>query len=77
MLGLQYTRMALDHWREHLPNRYRQLKESGTLDREAQLASREAAEQVAKLMDAGMQQREAEEMVLPDLILLPPETASE
>ncbi|WP_369800788.1 hypothetical protein [Novosphingobium sp. AAP83] len=52
---------------------YRDLKAAGTLNQRVQEASKEAAEQVASLMESGMQKREAEEMVLPDLIMLPPE----
>lgn len=73
MLGLQYTRKALDHWKKWLPTMYRTLQQDGTLDQRAQQASQEAAAQVARLMESGMQRHEAEEMVLPDLITLPPE----
>jgi uncharacterized protein YoaH (UPF0181 family) len=69
MLGLQYTRMALDHWRKWLP----EMTKDGTLNEEAQKASKQAAEQVANLMANGLQKHEAEEFVLPELILLPPE----
>ena len=41
------------------------------------IASKQAASQVASLMQAGMQKHEAEEMVLPDLILLKPEPEPE
>lgn len=73
MLGLQYTTMALNHWKKHLPQRYKELSEAGTLNKRAQQASREAASQVGNLMLSGLQQHEAEEIVLPETILLPPE----
>lgn len=73
MLGLQYTRMALNHWKKWLPQKTKELREAGTLNERAQQASREASDQVASLMRAGLQQHEAEERVLPDLIMLPPE----
>jgi len=73
MLGLQYTTMALNHWKKHLPQRYKELSEAGTLNKRAQQASREAASQVGSLIRKGLRQHEAEEMVLPDLITLPPE----
>ena len=73
MLGDQYTTMALNHWKKWLPQRYKELKAAGTLNKRVQQASREAASQVASLMRKGLQQHEAEEMVLPDLIMLPPE----
>ena len=77
MLGLQYTGMALRHWEKWLPKMTAELREAGTLNHEAQMASKEAARQVATLMLAGMQQHEVEEMVLPDLILLKPEPEEE
>ena len=73
MLGLQYTQKALDHWREWLPKMYKEMKADGTLNQRAQDASKEAARQVAALMEAGAHQHEAEEIVLPELILLPAE----
>ena len=73
MLGDQYTTMALNHWKKWCPQRYKELQEAGTLNMRAQQASREAARQVGNLIRKGLQQHEAEEMVLPDLITLPPE----
>lgn len=73
MLGLQYTGLALRHWRQWRPKMYRELQKAGTLNAAAQTASKEAAKQVASLMEAGYQKHEAEEVVLPELILLPPE----
>ena len=73
MLGLQYTRQALDHWKFWRPKMYRELARSGELNHHAQTASRKAAEKVGSLMRQGLTQHEAEELVLPDLINLPPE----
>jgi hypothetical protein len=73
MLGLQYTGMALRHWKEWCPTLYRELKAAGTLNKAAQDASKNAVRQVAELMQAGARKDEAEEIVLPDSILLPPE----
>lgn len=73
MLGTQYVRRALDHWKRWRTAMYLEMQQNGTLDAEAQRASREAANQVATLMESGMQRHEAEEMVLPDLITLAPE----
>ncbi|QDX22481.1 hypothetical protein FP568_15275 [Pandoraea pnomenusa] len=73
MLGLQYVGLALKHWKEWRPKAYRQMQKDGTLNELAQTASKEAAKQVASLMEAGYQKHEAEEVVLPELILLPPE----
>ena len=55
------------------PKMYREMQEAGTLNQHAQDASKRAAAQVAELMLAGAQKHEAEEIVLPELILLPPE----
>lgn len=73
MLGLQYTRMALDHWEQWLPQMTQELRDLGMLNYEAQMASKMAAERVAQLMMQGFQKHEAEEIVLPETILLPPE----
>ena len=73
MLGLQYTKMALDHWKEWRPKMVKEMRKNGTLNEEAQKASKRAADQVASLMAKGYQKHEAEEMVLPETILLPPE----
>ena len=73
MLGLQYTGMALRHWSQWLPKMTQEMRELGTLDHEAQMASKDAARQVATLMLQGMQKHEAEEMVLPGTILFKPE----
>ena len=74
VLGMQYKGLALKHWKEWRPKAYRQMQEDGTLNEAAQTASWEAARQVAELMEAGYQKHEAEEVVLPETILLPPET---
>ena len=73
MLGLQYTEKALKHWKQWRPKMVAEMLRLGTLDQEVQAASKEAARQVSELMQAGMQQFEAEEMVLRELIYLTPE----
>ncbi|NUA28670.1 hypothetical protein FCJ59_18130 [Cupriavidus basilensis] len=73
MLGLQYVGTALAHWKKWRPKEYREMQKDGTLNERAQTASKEAASQVASLMAAGYQKHEAEEVALPELILLPPE----
>ncbi|GAB3367400.1 MULTISPECIES: hypothetical protein [Giesbergeria] len=77
MLGMQYTGLALRHWQEWLPKMTQELRDQGQLNHAAQMASKRAAEQVAKLMEQGMQQHEAEEMVLPQEILFKPEESDE
>lgn len=73
MLGLQYSEKALNHWTKWRPKMVADLRKQGLLDQEVQRASKIAADQVALLMEGGMQKFEAEEIVLPDVILLPPE----
>ena len=77
MLGLQYTGLALRHWSQWLPKMTQEMRDEGTLDHEAQMASKEAARQVADLMTQGMQKHEAEAIVLPQLILFKPEPQDE
>ena len=72
MQGLQYTTQIVDHWKEHQPQKFAELKAAGTLNREAQRVSRQAAERVADLMEAGAQKHEAEEHVR-DLLRPAPE----
>ena len=72
MLGLRYTTTILKHWKEWRPKMYREMQQEGTLNKYVQDASKRAADQVAALMQAGLQKHEAEEHVLPE-ILLPPE----
>jgi hypothetical protein len=73
MLGLQYTTMALNRWKKWLPKMVKEMRKDGTLNEEVQKASKEASAQVAALMAKGLQNHEAEEFVLPELILLPTE----
>jgi len=77
MQGLQYVGLALNHWKKWRPTMVKELRQAGTLNEEAQKASKQAAAQVASLMGAGYQKHEAEEVVLPELILLPPESGVE
>ena len=72
-LGMQYASKALNHWKEWRPNMVKSMRKAGTLNQRAQEAGEKAAEQVSNLMSKGLQQHEAEEYVLPDLVLLKPE----
>ena len=73
MLGLQYTGLAIRHWSEWLPKMTAELRASGSMNEAVQTASKNAAAEVAQLMMAGFQKHEAEEIVLPEYILLKPE----
>lgn len=77
MLGLQYVEKAKNHWEQWLPKMVAEMRAEGTYNQELQKASKEASAQIATLMKAGMQRHEAEEMVLPELILLPPEPGAD
>ena len=72
MLGLQYTKRFMDHWREFRPQNYQQMKADGFLNEFIQKHSQQAADEVAALMSKGLPQHQAEEMVLPEY-LWPPE----
>lgn len=64
---------ALRHWKEWLPNRYKELLEANGLVTAAAAAAAGAAKEIKELMDAGARLDEAEEIVLPKWILLTPE----
>lgn len=64
---------AIRHWREWLPNRYKELVEANELVTAAAAAAAGAAREIRELMQAGARLDEAEEVVLPKWILLPPE----
>ena len=74
-LGLQYTKAVLRNWKDHHPSLYRTYQRENRLEHEAQKVSKSASAQVAKLMEQGMQKHEAEEMVLPETVNLPPSEA--
>lgn len=70
------TNKAIRHWKEWLPNRYAELLEANQLITAAEAAAKGAAQEMKALMDAGMRRDEAEEIVLPKWILLPPESSA-
>lgn len=76
-LAEDYAATALRHWKRWRPRMVRDMRREGTLDRHVQDAARRAADQVASLMAKGFQRFEAEEMVLPDLIIVTPESGVE
>lgn len=75
MLGAHYVPQVLEHWKEFHPTLYRELKAQGphSLRIAAQKVVNQAGEQVANLMPAGMSEHQAEELVLREVICLPPE----
>jgi hypothetical protein len=66
--------MAINHWKEHLPKKYQQLKQAGTLEQEAIKVQEQAKAQVTALFHQGMTIHEAEEQALKELIVLPEES---
>lgn len=64
---------ARKHWEEWLPQKAARLKAEGTFTQETQKAAVRAAAEIENWMKAGAQIHEAEEIVLPEYILLKPE----
>lgn len=68
---------AMQHWERWLPQKTADLKEAGTFEMRANQAAERAQAEIGQLVQAGMRQDEAEEMVLPEYILLQPERGVE
>jgi len=64
---------ARKHWTRWLPDKVKALKESGEYEQALQTAARKAQEEIVNLMRQGYQEHEAEEVALPQFILLKPE----
>ena len=64
---------ARRHWEQWLPERSRRLKEAGRFTLESQKAAEQAQREINQLRQAGYPDWAAEEIVLPQYILLPPE----
>ena len=64
---------ARKHWEEWLPEKTQELKEAGEFNQAIQMAALRAQQEIADLMAQGYQEHEAEEVVLPQFILLKPE----
>ncbi|MCA0188943.1 MAG: hypothetical protein LCH90_23670 [Proteobacteria bacterium] len=69
----QLTSQAMRHWAEYLPEKTADLKEAGTFEFRARQAAERAVKEIQDLVRRGMSEDEAEEMVLPEYILLKPE----
>ena len=67
------SRLAEAHWAEFLPQKTADLKEAGTFEMRAKQAAERAMAEIQALMRSGVREDEAEEMVLPEYILLRPE----
>jgi len=66
---------ARKHWEKWLPRKTKALKEAGEFNQAIQAAARKAQVEIADLMAQGYQEHEAEEVVLPQFILLKPEVS--
>ena len=64
---------AIRHWAEFLPQKTADLKEAGTLEMRANQAAERAQAEIAALVQQGVPQTQAEELVLPEYVTLPPE----
>ena len=67
------SRLAERHWAEFLPEKTADLKEAGTFEMRANQAAERAIKEIQGLVRAGVPEDAAEEMVLLEYILLPPE----
>lgn len=73
MTAMILASQARKHWAEWLPERTKELKEAGIFLTETLKAAEAAHRELRNLMNQGYQFHEAEEVVLPKYILLPPE----
>lgn len=64
---------AKKHWTKWCPHMVKDMKEQNLFDKLTLGAAKRAQFQIDQLMKAGYQLHEAEEVVLPDEILVPPE----
>ena len=64
---------ALRHWREFLPSMVGRLAAKGQLKTSVRRAALTAQQEIQELTRSGYREHEAEEVVLPQLILLKPE----
>ncbi len=68
------SEMARTHWARFLPKMYARMQEEGTLEQELTKAGETALQELLDLEERGLRRNEANEIVLPKYILLPPET---
>ena len=68
-----WIELGRQHWKEFLPNRYRELKAAGTLDEALKTAAELTYLEADQLEQNGFQPDEAWQMVRENYLLLPPE----
>ena len=71
-----WIEMGRKHWKEHLPTRYRELKQAGTLDQALNDAAEQTYREVSALEENGFSPDEAWQMTR-ETYLLPPAEGSE
>ncbi len=64
---------AAEHWKEWLPRKWASLVAEDRVDEELTRVAMQAEREIRQWMDRGARLDEAEEIVLPELILLKPE----
>jgi len=64
------ARKAKQHWKEFRPTLYKELEADGTLEQALENAAQQTLNEIDELMNAGMFDYEAEEIVYPKYILL-------
>ncbi|YP_010115339.1 DarB-like antirestriction [Sinorhizobium phage PBC5] len=65
--------LGREHWKQHLPNRYRELKQAGMLEPALKEAAEQTYREVSQLEESGFQADEAWQMVRETYLLLPSE----
>jgi len=64
---------AANHWRRWLPKKWAALVAEDRVDEELTISATQAEKAIRQWMDGGARLDEAEEIVLPEIILLKPE----
>ena len=65
--------LAIEHWKEHLPKKYKALKQAGTLNSEALKAAEMTLDEQAELIAQGYPPEAAWEMVREQYLFQPEE----
>jgi hypothetical protein len=73
MSAMTFAARARKHWTRWLPKKVAQLKADGELESALQVVGQQAHERMLELMAQGFRAHEAEEVVMHELVLLPPE----
>ncbi len=75
-LTRQYQKMVREHWQKYLPTLWEELGRTNGRQPTILQAARRTRNAVVDLMAKGVRQDEAEEIFLPQWIMLPPEKAT-